>query len=230
MNGRLFAGRQSCYDELKSRRCAIWLVHQFGDERAGESNPLAPDLKRRPLFSDRRSRPCRWPYGWPDSDGKYRSNSAITIPRCDVVESSYPSKSFPTTLWTVVLHAGRDETAKDRAALRSFARPTGILFIPSCDAGDIRPTRQKTSRRRFSPSFWRNAGSTASIPSWGDFARSCSLPCRISWRTTGPELMPANGAGGRRSCRSTRKPRSRVFNSNRPTMRRPSGISSVNGP
>src|SRR5216683_3722579 len=33
------------------------------------------------------------------------------------MESSFQSKNFPTTLWTVVLHAGRDEPAHAQAAL-----------------------------------------------------------------------------------------------------------------
>ena len=33
------------------------------------------------------------------------------------MDSSFQSKHFPTTLWTVVLHAGRDEPAQARAAL-----------------------------------------------------------------------------------------------------------------
>jgi RNA polymerase sigma factor (sigma-70 family) len=33
------------------------------------------------------------------------------------MEGSYQAKNFPTTLWTVVLHAGRDEPAQARAAL-----------------------------------------------------------------------------------------------------------------
>jgi RNA polymerase sigma factor (sigma-70 family) len=33
------------------------------------------------------------------------------------MDSSFQAKSFPTTLWTVVLHAGRDEPAQVRAAL-----------------------------------------------------------------------------------------------------------------
>ncbi len=33
------------------------------------------------------------------------------------MDNSIPSKSFPTTLWTVVLHAGRDEPAQAQAAL-----------------------------------------------------------------------------------------------------------------
>ena len=38
------------------------------------------------------------------------------------MDSSFQSKSFPTTLWTVVLHAGRDEPAQARAALAQLCQ------------------------------------------------------------------------------------------------------------
>ena len=38
------------------------------------------------------------------------------------MESSFPSKSFPTTLWTVVLHAGRDEASQAQAALAQLCQ------------------------------------------------------------------------------------------------------------
>jgi RNA polymerase sigma factor (sigma-70 family) len=38
------------------------------------------------------------------------------------MESSVPSKNFPTTLWTVVLHAGRDEPAQAQAALAQLCQ------------------------------------------------------------------------------------------------------------
>jgi len=38
------------------------------------------------------------------------------------MDSSFPSKSFPTTLWTVVLHAGQDEPAQARAALAQLCQ------------------------------------------------------------------------------------------------------------
>ncbi len=43
-------------------------------------------------------------------------------PRCDVMDSSYQPKNFPTTLWTVVLHAGRDEPAQVQAALAQLCQ------------------------------------------------------------------------------------------------------------
>ncbi|HUY31732.1 MAG TPA: sigma-70 family RNA polymerase sigma factor [Pirellulales bacterium] len=38
------------------------------------------------------------------------------------MDSSFQSKNFPTTLWTVVLHAGRDEPAQARAALAQLCQ------------------------------------------------------------------------------------------------------------
>ena len=38
------------------------------------------------------------------------------------MDSSFQSKSFPTTLWTVVLHAGRDESARARTALAQLCQ------------------------------------------------------------------------------------------------------------
>ncbi len=38
------------------------------------------------------------------------------------MDSSLPLKPFPTTLWTVVLHAGRDEPAQARAALAQLCQ------------------------------------------------------------------------------------------------------------
>jgi len=38
------------------------------------------------------------------------------------MEGSYQAKNFPTTLWTVVLHAGRDEPAQARAALAQLCQ------------------------------------------------------------------------------------------------------------
>jgi RNA polymerase sigma factor (sigma-70 family) len=38
------------------------------------------------------------------------------------MESSFQSKNFPTTLWTVVLHAGRDEPAHAQAALAQLCQ------------------------------------------------------------------------------------------------------------
>jgi RNA polymerase sigma factor (sigma-70 family) len=38
------------------------------------------------------------------------------------MDGSLPSMSFPTTLWTVVLHAGREEPAKVRAALAQLCQ------------------------------------------------------------------------------------------------------------
>src|SRR5208337_1840671 len=38
------------------------------------------------------------------------------------MDSSSPSKSFPTTLWTVVLHSGRDEPGQVRAALAQLCQ------------------------------------------------------------------------------------------------------------
>jgi RNA polymerase sigma factor (sigma-70 family) len=38
------------------------------------------------------------------------------------MDSSFQSKSFPTTLWAVVLHAGRDEPAQARAALAQLCQ------------------------------------------------------------------------------------------------------------
>jgi RNA polymerase sigma-70 factor (ECF subfamily) len=38
------------------------------------------------------------------------------------MDSSYQSKSFPTTLWTVVLHAGRDEPEQIRSALAQLCQ------------------------------------------------------------------------------------------------------------
>jgi hypothetical protein len=62
-------------------------------------------------------------------------------PRCDAMDSSSQSKDFPTTLWTVVLHAGRDEPGQVRAALAqlcqaywyplySFVRRRGYAAAP----------------------------------------------------------------------------------------------------
>jgi RNA polymerase sigma-70 factor (ECF subfamily) len=38
------------------------------------------------------------------------------------MDSSFQSKSFPTTLWTIVLHAARDEPAQVRAALAQLCQ------------------------------------------------------------------------------------------------------------
>jgi RNA polymerase sigma factor (sigma-70 family) len=38
------------------------------------------------------------------------------------MDSSFQSKDFPTTLWTVVLHAGRDEPAQAQAALAQLCQ------------------------------------------------------------------------------------------------------------
>jgi RNA polymerase sigma factor (sigma-70 family) len=38
------------------------------------------------------------------------------------MDSSLPAKNFPTTLWTVVLHAGRNEPAQARAALEQLCQ------------------------------------------------------------------------------------------------------------
>jgi RNA polymerase sigma factor (sigma-70 family) len=38
------------------------------------------------------------------------------------MDSSFPSKNFPTTLWTLVLHGGRGEPAQVRAALVQLCR------------------------------------------------------------------------------------------------------------
>ena len=38
------------------------------------------------------------------------------------MDSSFQSKNFPTTLWTVVLHAGRDEPAQAQAALAQLCQ------------------------------------------------------------------------------------------------------------
>jgi RNA polymerase sigma-70 factor (ECF subfamily) len=38
------------------------------------------------------------------------------------MERSFPPSNFPTTLWTVVLHAGRDEPAQARAALAQLCQ------------------------------------------------------------------------------------------------------------
>jgi RNA polymerase sigma-70 factor (ECF subfamily) len=38
------------------------------------------------------------------------------------MDSSFQSRNFPTTLWTVVLHAGRDEPAQARAALAQLCQ------------------------------------------------------------------------------------------------------------
>src|ERR1700732_3483760 len=38
------------------------------------------------------------------------------------MDSSFQSKNFPTTLWTVVLHAGRDEPRQARAALAQLCQ------------------------------------------------------------------------------------------------------------
>jgi RNA polymerase sigma factor (sigma-70 family) len=42
--------------------------------------------------------------------------------RCEVMDSSFQSKNFPSTLWTVVLHASRDEPAQVRAALAQLCQ------------------------------------------------------------------------------------------------------------
>jgi len=39
-----------------------------------------------------------------------------------LMDNSLPSRSFPTTLWTVVLHAGRDEPARARVALQQLCQ------------------------------------------------------------------------------------------------------------
>lgn len=43
-------------------------------------------------------------------------------PRYEQVERSFQPTNFPTTLWTVVLHAGRDEPAQARAALEQLCQ------------------------------------------------------------------------------------------------------------
>ena len=43
------------------------------------------------------------------------------------MDNSFQSKDFPTTLWTVVLHAGRDEAVQARAAL---AKLCGAYWYP----------------------------------------------------------------------------------------------------
>jgi RNA polymerase sigma factor (sigma-70 family) len=43
-------------------------------------------------------------------------------PWCDGMDNSFQSQNFPTTLWTVVLHAGRDEPARVRAALAQLCQ------------------------------------------------------------------------------------------------------------
>ena len=43
-------------------------------------------------------------------------------PRCDAMDSSSQSKDFPTTLWTVVLHAGRNEPGQVQAALAQLCQ------------------------------------------------------------------------------------------------------------
>ena len=59
------------------------------------------------------------------------------------MDTSIRLKSFPTTLWTVVLRAGQDEPRKPRPRSRSFVRATGILFTRSFDGGGTRRTTPK---------------------------------------------------------------------------------------
>src|ERR1700676_2836831 len=45
-----------------------------------------------------------------------------TIHGATHMDSSFQSKNFPTTLWTVVLYAGRDEPARAQAALAQLCQ------------------------------------------------------------------------------------------------------------
>ena len=100
----------------------------------------------------------------------------ITTPRCDAVESSFPSKSFPTTLWTVVLHAGRDEPEQARAALAQLCQAYWYPLYSFVRRRGYSPHEAEDLTQAFFAQLLEKRGLEASIGSWGDFARSCSLP------------------------------------------------------